>query len=204
MSQTTKPPEVRALSLYGTPPEVRADDEARKLTGYAAVFNSRSVDLGGFREIIAPGAFAAVLQSGEDIRALVDHDHSRILGRTSAGTLRLREDSQGLADEIDLPATSYANDLLVSIRRKDISGQSFGFYVEDDDWVWVDDILVRTLLRVRLTEVTITSIPAYTDTSVGVRGAGLLIPDEVRNTASKCRRFPRRARAERLLKIAAA
>src|SRR5436190_5368915 len=81
-----------------------ADPETtNRLVGYAAVYNSLSADLGGFKERIKPGAFRSSVTGGTDIRALVDHDASKILGRTSSGTLRLSEDQVGLRIEIDLP-----------------------------------------------------------------------------------------------------
>ncbi len=202
MSQNPQPPpEIRHVSLYQQPHELRADEAGKIIAGYAATFNAISVDLGGFREIIAPSAFADSIRSGKDIRALVDHDYAKLLGRTSAKTLRLKEDKTGLADEIDLPDTTYARDLLASVRRKDIGGQSFGFRVLDDDWTYGDDdVLVRTLLKVDLSEVTVTSIPAYPNTSISERRS-LVIPDEVRSRIQQCRRYPRRGRAARKLQI---
>jgi HK97 family phage prohead protease len=110
-----------------TPPELRATDNGKTIAGYAAVFNDVA-DIGGsFREIIAPGAFKDTL--GGDVRALVDHDSGRVIGRSTAGTLRLNEDDKGLKVEIDLPDTSDGRDLAVSLTRGDISGMSFGFRV---------------------------------------------------------------------------
>src|SRR5690349_20178291 len=98
------------------------------LVGYAAVFNSQSADLGGFKEVIAPGAFTRSLSDAvTDPRALVSHDPQRILGRVSAGTLRLAQDDHGLRFEIDVPDTTYGRDLLESVKRGDIRGASFGF-----------------------------------------------------------------------------
>ncbi len=209
MTRPTSPmPERRDLSIYAADaPEVRADEAGHVLSGYAAIFNRMSADLGGFREIIKSGAFADSLSDGRDVRALVDHDPAKILGRTSAGTLRLREDGVGLADEVDVPDTTYARDLLASVRRKDIRGQSFGFRVLEDEWAYDgDDVLIRTLIKVSLLEVTFTSIPAYGDTTAAARHE-ILVPDEVRATAERHiadhRRVPRRERAERLLQIAA-
>jgi HK97 family phage prohead protease len=84
-----------------TPPELRAGDNGKTIAGYAAIFNDVA-DIGGsFREIIAPGAFKDTLSG--DIRALVDHDSGRVIGRSKSGTLRLSEDDKGLAVEIDFP-----------------------------------------------------------------------------------------------------
>ena len=106
-------------------PELREGDKGKTIAGYAAVFNEET-DIGGaFREIIAPGAFKGTLD--RDIRALVDHDSGRVIGRSKAGTLRLNEDSHGLAVEVDLPDTTDGRDLAVSLSRGDISGMSFGF-----------------------------------------------------------------------------
>ena len=96
---------------------VRAEGAATKLGGYAAVFGVESVDLGGFRERIAQGAFAESLASGGDIASLRNHDTTEVLGKVSSGTLRLSEDAVGLAFENDLPDTSYARDLAVSVER---------------------------------------------------------------------------------------
>ncbi len=102
--------------------ELRASGgNSPKLGGYAAVFDSPSQDLGGFIEIVKPGAFSRTLRSNStDPLALVQHQPQLVLGRRSAGTLRLNEDAKGLAFEIDLPETSAARDLLVSVERGDV------------------------------------------------------------------------------------
>lgn len=144
----------------------------RKLVGYAAVFNSPSQDLGGFTEIVKPGAFARSLASNtSDPLALVQHVPHLVLARKGAGTLDLREDQRGLAFEIDLPETTAARDLLVSVQRGDIAGCSFGFTVPKggDRWEVRGDKVVRELVDVDLIEITITPVPAYADTSVAVR-----------------------------------
>jgi len=96
--------------------EVRAVGDKREIRGYAAVFEQLSGDLGGFREKIAPGAFAGGL--GGDIRALWNHNADHVLGRTSAGTLRLVEDAKGLRVEIDPPASAGA--FVESLQRGDV------------------------------------------------------------------------------------
>src|SRR5690349_13705723 len=72
-------------------------EDGKKLRGYAIVFGSMSVDLGGFRELIAPEAVDRTLGAAADVRALVDHDSGKVIGRTRAGTLQLKKDSKGLA-----------------------------------------------------------------------------------------------------------
>jgi len=141
------------------------------LEGYAAIFNSWSDHLGFFREKIKKGAFKKALKKS-DCRALINHDSSRILGRQSAGTLRLKEDDSGLFMSVDLPDTQYANDLKVSVERGDITQQSFQFEVEKD--AWVEDhktgAAERTILEIReLFDVSPVTFPAYPDTSVAKR-----------------------------------
>lgn len=155
--------ERRAVSA---PTELRAD--SRTLAGYAAVFNS-TADIGGhFREIIAPGAFRDTLESS-DIRALIDHDSGRLIGRKSAGTLRLAEDDRGLRVEIDLPDTSDGRDLATLVSRGDLDGMSFGFVVRHDEWDETSNPPTRTIHKVDLREVSAVTFPAYGDTSLALR-----------------------------------
>lgn len=195
--------EVRNLLHFSPAPEHElqaTDDDSPKLAGYAAVFGRESVDLGGFVEIIEPGAFADSLASGNDFRALVDHDHSRILARTSAGTLRLAEDASGLRVDVDLPDTTYARDLLENVRRRNVRGMSFGFIVPEggDKWTREGDRVVRRVSRVELLEVTATSIPAYPSTTL----AEARVDPAVAQRAASLAPRPRLKRAERLLVIA--
>lgn len=158
--------------------ELRAegDKKSPRLVGHAAIFNSASQDLGGFTEIVLPGAFKRTLMSDRDPLALVQHMPQLVLGRRSAGTLRLQEDARGLAFEIDVPDTTAARDLLVSVERGDVRGASFAFSVpkDGDRWQVRGDQVVRELIDVDLHEVTVTAQPAYLDTSVARRSYELL------------------------------
>lgn len=149
-------------------PELRAQNGKRTLTGYAAVFNSNT-DIGGyFFEQIAPGAFSKSL-ANDDVRALFDHDSGRLLGRKSAGTLRLEEDDKGLRVEIDLPDTSDGRDVAQLVERGDLDGMSFGFIVRHDEWDETADPPRRTIHAVELREVSAVTFPAYPDTSLALR-----------------------------------
>ena len=150
------------------------DDGTKKIKGYAAVFGKRSVDLGGFVEIIKPGAFKNVLKGKPDVRALVNHDPSMVLGRTTAGTLRLSEDDKGLAVEIDPPDTQIARDLMASIGRGDVDQMSFAFRVGEERWTYPeaddDAPVLREIREVsELMDVSAVTYPAYPDTTVAVR-----------------------------------
>lgn len=158
---------------YYRPTELRAmtDDGAPRISGYAAMFNSLSDDLGGFVEQIAPGAFSGSLET-DDQRALWNHDTNHVLGRRSAGTLELHEDENGLAFTIYPPNTQAGRDALELVRRGDVKEMSFAFTVEspeDEDWKTTQRQLTRTLRRVRLYEVSPVAFPAYPQTSAAVR-----------------------------------
>lgn len=142
----------------------------KTLTGYAAVFNSEAV-LGDFSEVIRQGAFAKSLATGTNIRALYHHDGMALLGTTRGGTLQLKEDGHGLAFELALPDTTHGRDLAILVDRGDVAGCSFGFKVRDggDRWEQRGAQLVRELLDVDLVEITLTSDPAYQDTTVAMR-----------------------------------
>jgi len=144
------------------------DGDAEKIRGHAAVFNELSENLGGFRERVAPGAFTESLKR-DDVRALFNHDPNFLLGRNRAGTLELNEDGTGLEVIIEPPDAQYARDLMVSIKRGDISQMSFGFRTLLDDWEFQGGVAVRTLREVQLFDVSPVTFPAYPQTDVAVR-----------------------------------
>lgn len=140
------------------------------IRGHAAVFNQLSEDLGGWREQIAPGAFAEAIKV-DDVRALWNHNADIVLGRNRAGTLTLQEDVLGLLVEINPPDTQQARDLVVSIQRGDVNQMSFGFSVRPNGQNWGQGDAgnyVRTLTSVRLFDVSPVTYPAYPQTDVAV------------------------------------
>ncbi len=156
----------------------KAEGGPIRLVGHAAVFNRLSEDLGGFRESVAPGAFAGSLTG--DVRALFNHSSDIILGRTNAGTLRLAEDSVGLAVEIDLPETRAAQDLAESIDRGDVDQMSFGFRVITDKWTRLKNgDITRELQDVTLFDVSPVVFPAYPQTDIGLRSLAAFLEEEV-------------------------
>lgn len=150
---------------------IQPTDKGKRISGYAAVYNSPSCDLGGFTEVIASGAFDKCLSANPDVACLHEHDRRQgLLGRATSGTLRLSSDSLGLRFECDLPGTTLGNDVAESISRGDLSGCSFGFIANDDHWIPTQDgLMLRTLLDLSLFEVTLTSCTAYESTSVALR-----------------------------------
>lgn len=149
--------------------EVRAEGEQSVAVGYAARFDALSQNLGGFVERIDPKAFNQTVTQA-DVRALFNHDANYVLGRSSAGTLRMDVDDDGLRYEIDLPATATGRDLAVLLKRGDISGSSFGFRVLDDEWGETEEgYPLRTLKSVALRDVGPVTFPAYTAAESALR-----------------------------------
>ncbi len=174
MTKQTNQFERRTITLK----ELRIIDDdtgnGNAIEGYASVFDSWSEELGGdmpFREKVVKGAFEETIQK-DDIRALFNHDPNYVLGRNKAGTLTLQEDEKGLRVHIVPPETTWAKDLMTSIKRGDITQMSFGFTVILDRWNYEDNIDVRELLKVKLFDVSPVTFPAYTQTECGIRSFG--------------------------------
>lgn len=163
-------PPPREVRLYPfADVEVREDDGKLRMEGYAAVFDSLSEDL-GFREKVAPGAFRRTLRSRPDVRLLVNHDPNLILARTKNKTLSLEEDDKGLHVEAEMAPTTYAQDLAVLLRRRDVDQMSFGFQVVRDAWEDGEDgARIRTLREVRLFDTSVVTFPAYEETLAELR-----------------------------------
>lgn len=146
------------------------EDGTPTIVGYGAVFDSPSLDLGGFQEYIAAGAFRRSLKSKDDIKSYYNHDPSMILGSRDAGNLKVYEDERGLVYEVQPPDTTYVADLLKAMRAKLVRGSSFAFQVVKDEWKADEQgRQIRTLLDVRLMEVGPVVQPAYPKTTSAVR-----------------------------------
>lgn len=143
--------------------------EATVVEGYASVFNSRTNIDGWYDEEIAPGAFTESLSQNKDVRCLFNHDWGCVLGRSSANTLTLEQDSKGLRFEVTLPNTTFANDLKESMSRGDINQCSFGFWVTGQEEDYSGDIPLIRITNVELWEVSIVPLPAYEDTEAALR-----------------------------------
>jgi HK97 family phage prohead protease len=153
-------PEQRTIDVDVT----EVDTRGRTLHGFAAVYGAVSGDLGGFRETIAPGAFENVI--GADVRCLLNHDPSQVLGRTRSGTLRLADEQRGLRFECDLPDSPLGENVREAVKRGDVDGASFRFVVDEDEW----DGDLRTVKAVKeLHDVTVATYGAYPDASVELR-----------------------------------
>jgi len=144
---------------------------AERISGYAARFNSETTIAGEFREMLAPGCFARTLRDNPDVVMVLDHDTGRVVGRTTASTLRLVEDSTGLRFDLDPdPTTPSGQEAIGNVRRGDVRGCSFGFRVRSEEWQDGGKRLpLRIIKDVDLFEVTLTAFPAYGDTSATFR-----------------------------------
>ena len=161
--------EQRMMRTASTQFNTRDDDGNLAIEGYFAVFNS-NYDIGDkMSESIAPGAFDNTI--ADDIRALINHDTTLVLGRTKAGTLQLRTDSHGLWGHIDInPNDSDAMNLYNRVQRGDVDQCSFGFDTLNEETDFREDGSVHwTIKEVKLYEVSPCTFPAYEETSIAAR-----------------------------------
>lgn len=167
-------PERRALAMKAAEVRVAEDGDERKIVGYASVFYDGTPDteyelFEDYVERIMPGAFDRALAEKDDVRGLFNHDPDNLLGRTSAGTMKLSVDKRGLAYEIQPGDTTMARDVVEHIKRGDVDGSSFAFRVTDEDIRKEDDVYIREISGVRLFDVGPVTYPAYTATTSGYR-----------------------------------
>lgn len=174
-------PEVRHVNLAVAELRAITDDGKRLIVGKAVVYDALSIDLGGFKERFTPGAFADYLKDA-DVRALIDHNPSLIVGRTKAGTLKLRDTAESLEVEIDVAPCDYGDALLVSVQRGDKDGMSFRFYCLEDTWdLQKDGTTIRTVTKADIDDVSVVTYPAYLDTTAAVRSLDHFRRGQVRN-----------------------
>lgn len=171
MSKTVKPQGQETRAIRGV--EVRVSEGADGkpvVEGYAVLWDSWSEDLGGFRERFMRGAFAKSIEKG-DLRVLWQHNGEYVFGRNTAGTAEFEEDDKGLRYRATPPDTQWARDALESIRRGDVTQNSFAFRARrnGDEWLLKDAMAYRTVTDAELYEVGPQTFPAYPDTSVAVR-----------------------------------
>jgi uncharacterized protein len=162
-----------------------ASGSAFELAGLAAAYNKLSGNIGGFRERIAPGAFTRTLASNPDVLCCLNHDVSKLLARTTSGTLTLSDSPEGLRFVAKLdPNQQSHKDLYSSVKRGDLSECSFAFSTPDGGDTWDDAkdenghlFVRRTLTNVNLHDVSVVTNPAYPgSTSVGARSSAVIVP----------------------------
>ena len=161
----------RRMRTIGTEFQTREDGEELSIEGYFSVFNSNYDIAPGMSESVAPGAFTNSLAN--DVRALVNHDTTLVLGRTKAHTLELREDAHGLWGHINInPKDGDAMNLYERVKRGDVDQCSFGFNVVSEDTDIREDGSVHwTIKDVELFEVSCCTFPAYEETNISARSA---------------------------------
>lgn len=161
----------RQMRTVGTQFTTREDGEDLVIEGYFAVFNSNYDIAPGLSESIAPGAFQSSLAN--DVRALINHDTTLVLGRTKVGTLEIREDSHGLFGRIKVnPKDQDAMNLYERVKRGDVDQCSIGFDIVSEDTEYLENGAMHwTIKEVVLYEVSCCTFPAYEETSIKARSA---------------------------------
>jgi len=163
-------PERRVLPASKAEFRLSEDGGIRTVEGYAALYNSRSVDLGGFEEVIEPGAFDGILDRKPDVFALFNHEPESVLARSTSGTLRLSLDDKGLAYSFDMPDTNLGRDLAELMQRGDIYSSSFAFMVDSAEFRKENGKNVRYISKIKdLVDVSVVTTPAYPEASSAIR-----------------------------------
>lgn len=176
--------EIRNIDL-----EIVANEDSRTVEGYAIVFNSLSLDLGGFREIILPEAIDGVIERS-DILALLNHDKTRgILARSKQGkgSLTLEIDEKGLKYRFEAPHTALGDEVLEYLRRGEITSSSFAFTIDEDMWEKNGEEYIRTIKSFKqLFDISPVFSPAYEATTACKRFAE--IQEEERKAIEEAKR----------------
>jgi HK97 family phage prohead protease len=149
-------------------PEIRAEGDAVKVAGYAAVFGEETNVGGMFIEVIERGAFEAAI-GRDDVVFLINHD-GLPLARSRSGTLTLREDDRGLYMEAELDTSDPdVSRIVPKMKRGDLDKMSFAFWPERQEWDDKGDIPKRTIKEASLYDVSIVTTPQYNGTEIGLR-----------------------------------
>ncbi|EEJ41453.1 phage prohead protease, HK97 family [Limosilactobacillus vaginalis DSM 5837 = ATCC 49540] len=172
MQMTTKTTNRDVRTFTANHLAIRRDVESgtRQLSGYAVAFNQPSQPL-PFTEYISPHAFDNVDFS--QVRLLYAHDFNNILARVDSGTLSLKTDDKGLFFIADIPNTTLGNDVYTNVENGNIKGLSFNAQIDPnngDTWEQgAGGVVIHTINHfASLAEISLTPIPAYTETSVQV------------------------------------
>lgn len=165
--------EMRNVSDYIIIDESRSQ-ESRTIEGYAFKFNTESIDLGGFKEIIRPGALTNDMLLHNDVHCVLDHDIKRGLlarSRNGVGSLKLEVDEIGLRYSFEAPHTQLGEEVLENLRRGDISQSSFKFQLEDANWVRnAEGEYIREITKFKsIKDVSLVYTPAYEEADVAIR-----------------------------------
>lgn len=180
--------DIERRTFQVNPLRAASQDGKPTIEGYAAVFNQYSQDMGGWVEIIEPGFFDDVLDN--DVRSLLNHDVNFVLGRTANQTLEIKQDQLGLWQRTYPPVVEpdvvrWAADLMIQIKRGDITQQSFAFRikrtwrgdpVDGDEWIVAGDLIVHRLKKGgcrELLDVSPVTYPAYLQTNVSANTRSL-------------------------------
>jgi uncharacterized protein len=174
------------LELRHVKAELRASKAGKpQIFGYAATFNVNA-QLPGFRECIRASAFTRAIRDNQDTVCLFNHDMNLVLGRTTSGTLRLKQDSKGLYYTCDLPDTEAGRNAHTSISRGDINGCSFAFKMVEGGQKWSEGraadgsfFVQREITDCDLLDVSPVTYPAYSGTAVDARATQ--VPAELRS-----------------------
>ncbi|MEO7099429.1 MAG: HK97 family phage prohead protease [Luteolibacter sp.] len=167
-------------------PAASPEATGRNISGHAILWETRSANLGTkdrpWFEVIARDALPDL--ATQDVRALADHDSSKVLARSKngKGTLSLSIDQRGLKYSFEAPETTIGNDLLESIKRGDIDQSSFQFTVAPDGDRWEqmpDGAILRTIIKIDLLlDVSPVAFPGYPDTTVQARSTPAIITED--------------------------
>lgn len=165
--------------------EIRADEDAVKVSGYAAVFGEETNIAGMFTEVIERGAFQSAIKRGDDVTFLINHE-GLPLARTRSGTLKLTEDDRGLFMEAELDGEDPdVRSIVPKMKRGDLDKMSFAFYPDVQEWDDTGDMPKRIIKDLRLFDVSIVTTPAYDGTEIGLRSLEAHRKEQIKGQAAR-------------------